>query len=86
MMKPKVDAKPANHNLIDHEVEKPKPKAGVRKASSSFVDFDLMEVPRPKEEKEKFNKQQFMSMGGVPPPNRPKPKAPIDFDLFHHGI
>ena len=83
MMKPKV--KPANQNLIDQEEEKP--KVNLKKPSTSFADFNLLEMPRPKkEEKEKINKQQFMSMGGVPPLNRPKTKAPIDFDLFHHGI
>ena len=82
MMVTKKEPKPAsNHNLINLEEERP--KSSIKKATS-FLDFDMMEAPKPKEDKQKYNKQQFMSMGGINP-NKPKPKNNIDFDLFHHN-
>ena len=40
---PKKEAKPAsNHNLIN--LEEQKPKSSLKKATSNFMDFDLMQV------------------------------------------
>jgi hypothetical protein len=50
---------------------------GTVQKKAGFDDFQFFVQEKPKEEK--YNKQQFMSMGGIQPN---KPKSEANFDIF----